>query len=75
MNEKNTVDDPVTIFKDYEQDSDHRDSELDEKNTFYQRFRPFILAGLAMAILGWWISATILKATRHRWSVTTFTGA
>lgn len=35
--------------------------------TFYARFRPFILAGVALVIIGWWISATVLKATRHRW--------
>ncbi|ESK84310.1 h+ nucleoside cotransporter [Moniliophthora roreri MCA 2997] len=39
--------------------------------TFYQRFRPLILAGIAAVILGWWISATVLKATRHRWIVQT----
>lgn len=35
--------------------------------TFSQRYRPFILGSLATLILGWWISATVLKATRHRW--------
>ncbi|KAG8896447.1 hypothetical protein FRB99_008887, partial [Tulasnella sp. 403] len=47
-----------------------RDEEPQEENngpTFYQRFRPFILAALALLILGWWISATILEETRHRW--------
>ncbi|THV06804.1 hypothetical protein K435DRAFT_825863 [Dendrothele bispora CBS 962.96] len=39
--------------------------------TFYQRFRPWILAGIAAVIIGWWISATILPATRHRWIVQT----
>jgi CNT family concentrative nucleoside transporter len=33
----------------------------------WQRARPFVLTGLALVILGWWISATVLKATRHRW--------
>jgi CNT family concentrative nucleoside transporter len=33
-----------------------------------RRLRLFALAGL---ILGWWISATILHATRHRWVVQT----
>ncbi|KAG8917113.1 hypothetical protein FRC00_014022, partial [Tulasnella sp. 408] len=43
-------------------------SEEDSKphNPLYPRLRPFILAGLALLILGWWISATILPATRHR---------
>ena len=27
----------------------------------------YILTALALLILGWWISATVLKATRHRW--------
>ena len=35
--------------------------------TSYKRLRPFILAGLALLILGWWISSIVLPATRHRW--------
>lgn len=35
----------------------------------YRRFRPFVLAAIAAVILGWWISSTVLEATRHRWSV------
>lgn len=35
----------------------------------YQRLRPFILAGLALLIFGWWISSIVLPATRHRWCV------
>ena len=35
----------------------------------HSKYRHFILGGLALLILGWWISATILKATRHRWYV------
>jgi concentrative nucleoside transporter, CNT family len=38
-----------------------------KRHTLYQRFRPLILGALAATILGWWISSTILKATRHRW--------
>jgi len=41
------------------------------RHKLYLRFRPYILTGLAVAILGWWISAMILKATRHRWIVQT----
>ena len=52
---------PIT---DKEADRDQRRHEL------YIRFRPYILTGVAMVILGWWISATILRATRHRWYVT-----
>jgi hypothetical protein len=29
--------------------------------------KPFMLAGVAVVILGWWISSTVSKATRHRW--------
>ena len=29
--------------------------------------RVVLLIGLAALILGWWISATVLKATRSRW--------
>ncbi|KAG7446453.1 uncharacterized protein BT62DRAFT_931886 [Guyanagaster necrorhizus] len=48
-----------------------KEKEEDETTTFYQRFRPFILGAVAIVILGWWISATVLKATRHRWIVQT----
>ena len=37
--------------------------------TSYARLRPFILGGLALLILGWWISSIVLPATRHRWFV------
>ncbi|KAG5643818.1 hypothetical protein DXG03_009595 [Asterophora parasitica] len=43
-------------------------------NTFYAKIRPLILPALALVILGWWISATVLKATRHRWIVQTVFG-
>ncbi|EUC58541.1 H+/nucleoside cotransporter [Rhizoctonia solani AG-3 Rhs1AP] len=42
------------------------------RNAIYQKHRPFILGAFALVILGWWISATVLKATRHRWIVQTF---
>ncbi len=38
-------------------------------HSLFRRLRLFALAAL---ILGWWISATILHATRHRWVVQTF---
>ncbi|EAU91338.1 H+/nucleoside cotransporter [Coprinopsis cinerea okayama7 len=43
----------------------------EDKRSFYSRFRPYILAGVAAVILGWWITATVLTATRHRWIVQT----
>ena len=42
------------------------------RRSLWKRYRPFFLAALALLILGWWISATVLPATRHRWSVHTF---
>ncbi|KAF8230168.1 hypothetical protein L208DRAFT_1400878 [Tricholoma matsutake] len=47
------------------------DEEAGRRRGLYLRFRPYILTGVALVILGWWISATILKATRHRWVVQT----
>lgn len=41
------------------------------RRTLWKKIRPFFLAALALLILGWWISATILPATRHRWIVQT----
>lgn len=38
-----------------------------EQETFSTKYKHFILGALALLILGWWISATILPATRHRW--------
>jgi CNT family concentrative nucleoside transporter len=47
------------------------DIEADRKKQAYtwRRTRPFFLTALALLILGWWISATVLPATRHRWCV------
>ena len=61
------------------------DGEAVSKNVFiigsnnpswFSRNRSFIrhlkLFALAALIFGWWISATVLYATRHRWIVQTF---
>ncbi|KAJ3559468.1 hypothetical protein NP233_g11253 [Leucocoprinus birnbaumii] len=37
----------------------------------YVQYKPYLLGGLAAVILGWWISSTVLPATRHRWVVQT----
>jgi concentrative nucleoside transporter, CNT family len=39
----------------------------EQEKSAHVKYRPLILFGLATVILGWWISATVLKATRHRW--------
>jgi concentrative nucleoside transporter, CNT family len=49
----------------------HKDepSWVSRNHSLVRRLKLFALAAL---ILGWWISATILHATRHRWIVQTF---
>ena len=42
-------------------------SEEKQSLGLYPKLRPYILTASALLILGWWISATVLKATRHRW--------
>ncbi|KAF8659230.1 hypothetical protein AX16_001890 [Volvariella volvacea WC 439] len=41
------------------------------REAMWKKYRPFVLGGLAALILGWWISATVLRATRPRWIVQT----
>lgn len=59
--EKKEVDDPEALAK-FQTTEDNSKASI-----FYARFRPYILCAFAVAILGWWISATVLPATRHRW--------
>lgn len=67
-NEKAGVVDPELQEK---REVEHDNVEVEEarswRKALYARYRPFILGGVAAVILGWWISATVLKATRHRW--------
>lgn len=54
----------------YLADPESQDSKSDAvKDTLFTKYEPFILGITAAVILGWWISATVLKATRHRWYV------
>ena len=55
----------ITLTGDVEvaHDSEEKQSPIG----LYPKLRPYILTALALLILGWWISATVLKATRHRW--------
>lgn len=46
---------------------DEAEYEKRRKHERYMKFRPYILGAVALVILGWWISSTVLKATRHRW--------
>ncbi|PAV18909.1 H+ nucleoside cotransporter [Pyrrhoderma noxium] len=59
------------LAKEVEKDEMEVEADRDRRRALYQKFRPFILGGLAALILGWWISATVLQATRHRWIVQT----
>jgi len=67
------------------QDVPHGDAEVDDvdvnvdkdmPSTWLTRNRSLVrrakLFTLAAVILAWWISSTILQATRHRWIVQTF---
>lgn len=42
---------------------------VEDEKAKNRRYKPYILTGLALLILGWWISATVLEDTRHRWYV------
>ncbi|KAJ8583797.1 hypothetical protein M405DRAFT_493991, partial [Rhizopogon salebrosus TDB-379] len=42
-----------------------------EKAASHNKIRVFVLIGLAALILGWWISSTVLAATRGQWLVRT----
>ena len=48
-------------------DNEEAEAHHERQRARWQRFRPFVLTALALLILGWWISATVLPATRHRW--------
>jgi len=43
------------------------DESSEDKVSFTTKYKDFILGGLLLLILGWWVSATVLEATRHRW--------
>ncbi|KAF4598397.1 hypothetical protein EYR38_006799 [Pleurotus pulmonarius] len=65
--EKQAHDEPQVLL----QDADDAEAAKERRAQLYARLRPFLLGGLAALILAWWISATVLKATRHRWIVQT----
>jgi hypothetical protein len=45
------------------------------ERAFNKNLRVLFLVGIAALILGWWISSTVLKATRDKWSVCLSRGA
>ncbi|THH30441.1 hypothetical protein EUX98_g3745 [Antrodiella citrinella] len=70
-NEKGLIDPEVQKERELAHDKEEVEDARSRQHELYLKLRPFILGGLALVILGWWISATILKATRHRWIVQT----
>ena len=80
--------DSKTLLSDEKQGVFHADVEVNDVNSiadkdtppqaksWFARNRGLVrrvkLGALAALILAWWISATILRATRHRWIVQTF---
>ncbi|KAG6813697.1 hypothetical protein H0H92_008545 [Tricholoma furcatifolium] len=62
--EKQAEDPKVDVLDDEEQPG------LSHK--IWSKVQPLLLPALAAVILGWWISSTVLQATRHRWIVQTF---
>ncbi|KIY47926.1 hypothetical protein FISHEDRAFT_44328 [Fistulina hepatica ATCC 64428] len=60
------------LAKELEKEAREVEGAKARRHSFFVRFRPLILGGVAAIILGWWISATVLKATRHRWVVQTW---
>ncbi|KAH8828489.1 Na+ dependent nucleoside transporter C-terminus-domain-containing protein [Flagelloscypha sp. PMI_526] len=65
------IDPEVALAKEVAHDEESIEAHRARKAARYSKLRPFILAGTALLILGWWISATVLPATRHRWIVQT----
>lgn len=47
--------------------SEEKDEGTQANSTFNKRLRVVVLFALAALILGWWISSTILTATRGQW--------
>lgn len=68
--EKRRIQDPAVLAAREEEDIE---ANRERRAASYRKLRPFILGALALLILGWWISATVLQATRHRWSVWSLT--
>ncbi|KAI1791309.1 Na+ dependent nucleoside transporter C-terminus-domain-containing protein [Ganoderma leucocontextum] len=50
---------------------EEEEEEVSGLTRLYRSYRPLFLAAIAAVILGWWVSATVLNATRHRWIVQT----
>ena len=61
------ADNPAETEKGVSQEQGEVEETKEHSWTSYKRLRPFILVGIALVILAWWISSIVLPATRHRW--------
>lgn len=66
LNEEHHVADAAAFDAKEEADIE---AERKKQASLWRRIRPFFLTALSLLILGWWVSATVLPATRHRWCV------
>lgn len=57
----------VMLAHELAKDEEEVEAAREHRHTLYMKLRPFILVGLMVLILGWWISSLVLPATRHRW--------
>ncbi|KAF8524798.1 Na+ dependent nucleoside transporter C-terminus-domain-containing protein [Hysterangium stoloniferum] len=57
--------------KDVDVENSINDESKEKEKKQSRKYKPYILIALAFLIFGWWVSATVLKATRHRWIVQT----
>ncbi|KAH8107842.1 Na+ dependent nucleoside transporter C-terminus-domain-containing protein [Cristinia sonorae] len=69
--EKAMHDAEIQQLKELQHDEAEVEGDRKWRHAFYAKYRPFILGAVALVILGWWISATVLHKTRHRWIVQT----
>ncbi|KAH9948982.1 Na+ dependent nucleoside transporter C-terminus-domain-containing protein [Amylocystis lapponica] len=72
LDKEKQVDHAQQLAKEVELDDADAEQSKAKRHKLYAFVRPVLLAGIAAAILGWWITSTILPATRHRWIVQTF---
>ncbi|EIW83305.1 hypothetical protein CONPUDRAFT_164267 [Coniophora puteana RWD-64-598 SS2] len=62
---------PADVEENNGSPEDEEESKTGKMDALRKKMRVIVLVALAALVLGWWISATILKATRGRWLVQT----
>lgn len=63
------LEDPEKAQDNHTEEKHVEEEEVSGLTKLYRNYRPVFLAALALVILGWWVSSTVLQATRHRWCV------